>query len=111
MGFRLPSSIRDFYCEAGYGFIKTDVNFYNRIMAPGEIADFMCDSEEYGYVDKSIYDEDEVPFMQIAYEDFLTIEYKNGEEGAIKYFGEIIAESFSEFLDKMMESPNYYIGN
>lgn len=109
MGFLFPESLKAFYCEVGYGFIKTSPNFINRIMSPSDIADFICESEEYEYVDKSIYNEDELVFMHIADEDFLTIEYKDNMEGAIKYFGEKIANSFIEFLEKMIEAPNYYI--
>lgn len=109
MGFRFPKSLETFYREIGYGFIKGSPNFINRIMAPEDIADFVCDSEEYEFVDKSIYDEDELVFMHLSDEDFLTIEYKDGNGEVIKYFGDIIAYSFEEFLEKILEKPNYYI--
>lgn len=109
MGFKFPKSLEIFYREVGYGFINASPNFINRIMEPSDIADFICSSEEYAYIDKSIYDEDELVFMHISSEDFVTMDYKNYKEGVIKYFGEIIANSFAEFLEKMLEDPNYYI--
>ncbi len=109
MGFLFPKSLKAFYCEVGYGFVKTSPNFINRIMSPSDIADFICDDEQYEYIDKSLYDEYEIVFMHISDEDFLTIEYKDNKEGAIKYFGVRIADSLIEFLEKMIEVPNYYI--
>ena len=109
MGFQFPDPLRKFYQEVGYGFIKATPNFHNRIMPPSDVADFVCGSEEYQYVDKSIYDENELVFMQIAYEDFLTIDYKNHKEGQIKYFGDVIADTLVNFLNKILKKPDFYI--
>lgn len=109
MGFSFPPSLREFYLEIGYGFLKNTPNFINRIMEPSDVADFVCLEEEYMYVDRSIYPENELVFMHISGEDFLALEYDGGCEGAVKYLGEIIASSFADFLKKMIEKPNYYI--
>ena len=50
-----PEELKLFYEEIGFGFISRDINFFNRIMSPSDIADFMCDDELYDYVDKTIY--------------------------------------------------------
>lgn len=109
IGFRFPQSLDTFYREVGYGFIKSSPNFINRIMAPMDIADFVCNGEAYEFVDRSIYDKNELVFMHISDEDFLTMEYKDGKEGTVKYFGRTIADSFMEFLGRMLEMPGYYI--
>ncbi len=109
MGIKFPKSLYEFYSEIGYGFVKGSPNFINRIMAPADIADFVCNNDVYSYVDRSIYNRNEFVFMHIADEDFLTIEYVNGREGAIKYFSRKIAETYMEFLERMLQDPNYYI--
>ena len=106
MGFTFPETLNAFYNEIGFGFVKSSSNFINRIMSPTDIADFVCNSEEYEYVDKSIYREDELVFMHVSDEDFITIAY---EEGDIRYLGEKIADSLVEFLEKIIAVPNYYI--
>ena len=78
-------------------------------MAPNDVADFMCDDEEYQYVDKSIYSENEMIFFHIADEDFLTIEMLGDNSGAVKYFDEVIAVDLIDFINKMMVNPNYFI--
>lgn len=109
MKLSLPDCIKIFYKEVGYGFLMGDKNYINRIMAPDDIADYVCNENIYEYVDKSIYEENELVFMHISDEDFLTIIYKGEDEGKILYFGQKIAESFEEFIKKMCSSPNYYI--
>lgn len=108
LGYSFPPILRAFYCEVGYGFIKENPSFINRIMAPDDVADFMCE-EEYQYVDKSIYSENEMIFFHIADEDFLTIEMLGDNSGAVKYFDEIIAVDLIDFINKMMVNPNYFI--
>lgn len=109
MGYLFPPKLKQFYSEVGYGFIKGSPSFINRIMTPSDVADFMCDDEEYQYVDKSVYNECEMVFFHISGEDYLTIELYGDNEGAIKYFDEIIAVDFIEFIEKMMSNPNYFV--
>ena len=103
MGMKFPASLAIFYREIGYGFIKGEPYFINRIMAPDDIADFVCGEEEYAYVDKSIYGPNSLVFLHISDEDFLTIDYEDGKEGCIRYFGGVIANSFIEFLEKALK--------
>ena len=107
MGFEFPNCIKEFYREIGYGFIGKDPNFYNRIMHPNDIADFVCDDEVYEYVDKSLYDDDELVFMHIDSEDFVTIKCSGESEGKIMLFGKKIANSFEELIEGMYKNPDY----
>lgn len=109
MGFPFPNSLRVFYREIGYGFFKASPAFINRIMEPADIADFMCEADEYAHVDRDVYPEDELVFMHISGDDFLTIEYSGRKEGAVKYFGDIIAPSFADFISRMAENPGYFV--
>lgn len=111
MNFKFPNCIKEFYREIGYGFIGKNPYFINRIMAPDDIADYVCGDDVYEYVDKSIYGDDELVFMHISDEDFLTIKCSGELEGKIIYFGRKIANSFEEFIKEMYNNPNYYIGN
>ena len=109
MQFEFPNCIKEFYREIGYGFIAKNPNFYNRIMHPDDIADYVCNDDVYEYVDKSVYGDDELVFMHIQDEDFLTIKCSGELEGKIIYMGSIIADSFEEFIKEMYNNPNYYI--
>lgn len=109
LGYSFPTILRAFYSEVGYGFIKGSPSFINRIMAPDDVADFMCDDEKYQYVDKSIYSENEMIFFHIADEDFLTIELLGENSGAIKYFDDVIAVDLIDFINRMLVNPNYFI--
>lgn len=78
-------------------------------MSPSDIADYVCGEDIYEYADKSIYGKDELVFLHIGNEDFLTIVFKGERKGSILYFGEKIADSLEEFVTKMIDTVNYYI--
>lgn len=109
MGFSFPTMLKVFYREVGYGFIKGSPSFINRIMEPNDVADFMCEDEEYQFVDRTIYNEGDLIFFHISDQDFLTIELNGENSGAIKYFDGIIAIDLLDFVNKMMVDPNYFI--
>ncbi len=104
-----PAELINFYNEVGYGFLSSDKYYINRIMSPTDIADFMCNEEPYDCIDRSIYEENEMAFMHISGEDFLTILLDGVDKGSIMYFGTIIAESFYSFVEKMYNEPNFYM--
>ena len=109
MEMAFPSQLKEFYQDIGYGFFNGDQFNINRIMSPSDIADFMCNDEPYDCIDKSIYEENEMPFMHISGEDFLTIVSDGDDKGSILYFGTKIAESFYSFVEKMYREPNFYL--
>ena len=105
MQFSFPEELRCFYSEIGYGFIRGSKSFANRIMPPVAVADYVCFDDFYEYVDRSIYSDDDIPFFDLSAEDFLMIR----KDGKIVYFGDIIADSFTEFIEKELENPDYFI--
>lgn len=107
MKFEFPNCIKEFYREIGYGFIGKDPNFYNRIMHPDDIADYVCGDDVYEYVDKSFYGDDELVFMHIQDEDFVTIKCSGKLEGKIIFLGKKIADSFEQFIKEMYINPDY----
>lgn len=111
MGMSFPVELSQLYHEIGYGFICLDDKTHiNRIMHPSEIADFWCHDEEYEYVDRDIYDNDELAFFHLGGEgDFITIKFSGESKGEIFYFGKLIANSLYEFLVNMINKTNYYM--
>lgn len=109
MGFEFPESLKTFYKEIGYGFFGNNKNFINRLMSPEDIADYVCNESVYKYVDKSFYSENQLVFIHISDEDFLTIIHKGENKGNILYFGDKIADAFEEFIKKIIITPDYYI--
>lgn len=111
MQIEFPSQLKEFYFQIGYGFLcKDDKTHTNRIMEPDDIADFYCEDEIYEYVDRDLYEEDEMVFFDLGGEgDFLTIKLEGNDQGAVYYFGRKIADSLMEFVTKMDVETNYYI--
>ena len=103
MHFRFPEELRCFYSEIGYGFIKGSKSFTNRIMPPDDVADYVCFDSFFEYVDRSIYSAEDILFFHLSDEDFLMIR----KDGKIVYFGEVIADSFIDFMRKELEVPGY----
>jgi len=108
---KFPSELKEFYIEIGYGFLcKNDKTHTNRIMDPSDIADFYCGDEVYNYVDRDLYDSNEIIFFDLGGEgDFLTIKSDKNDNSAVYYFGRKIADSLKEFLINMNLNTNYYI--
>ena len=112
MGRKFPDELKLFYLEIGYGFLcKEDKTHTNRIMHPSDIADFYCEDEVYSYVDRDLYENNEMIFFDLGGEgDFIT--FKVGEQGKnseVYYFGKKIADSLNDFLIKMNLDTNYYM--
>ena len=64
-----------------------------------------CFDSFFEYVDHSIYSAEDIPFFHLSDEDFLMIR----KDGKIVYFGEVIADSFIDFMRKELEVPDFFI--
>ncbi|MFW2503373.1 SMI1/KNR4 family protein [Clostridium diolis] len=106
-----PSQLKEFYLEIGYGFLcKDDRTHTNRLMHPSDIADFYCEDEVYNYVDRDLYESNEMIFFDLGGEgDFLTLKLDEEDKGTVYYFGKKIADSLKDFLIKMDLETNYYM--
>lgn len=111
IGREFPSELKEFYSEIGYGFLcKEDKTHTNRIMHPSDIADFYCEDEVYNYVDRDLYESDELIFFDLGGEgDFLTLKLDEKDNGAVYYFGRKVAGSLKDFFIKMNQETNYYM--
>jgi NAD-dependent SIR2 family protein deacetylase len=74
-------------------------------MPPDDVADYVCFDSFFEYVDRSIYSAEDIPFFHLSDEDFLMIR----KDGKIVYFGEVIADSFIDFMRKELEVPDFFI--
>lgn len=111
---KLPSELKDFYREIGYGFVRPDDCFFvDRIMTPNDIVDFIRGNNAYANDERRKYylKEGYFPFYEVSETTCLTIEVNIGSEYecAIYYEDEKIADSLLEFLNKMEIEADYYL--
>lgn len=112
MGRKFPDDLKKFYFEIGYGFLcKDDKTHTNRIMHPRDIADFYSGDELYSYVDRDLYESNEMVFFALNGQgDFLTLRLDELKDyGAVYYFDRKISDSLKDFLMKMNQKTNYYM--
>ena len=113
---RFPDELRRFYLEVGYGYLGyDDPDFANQLMHPQEIAKLKLVLDYYGNMfqdDLEYYTSDCVfPFFDLGGEaDYLVIQLEGDYAGSILYCGRPIASSFQEFVSKMCEETDYFIG-
>ena len=112
LGLKFPTDFREFLIEVGYGFLSKSVNNINRIMGPASIRDARLKVNDFEfYPDIEVYEEleeDKLIFFEANESALLLIEL--GEKNNSIYYDEIkIADSFEEFLRKIMDDDNYYI--
>lgn len=99
--YRIPRELEIFYKQVGYGFLCCEDNeFIDRIIDPNSIVELINNNIVYLNTDKLL------PFFEISNGCYITINIKTGK---IFYFDNVIAESLTEFLDKMDKEPDYYI--
>ncbi|MEH7705661.1 1,3-beta-glucan synthase regulator [Bacillus toyonensis] len=111
----LPKELKCFYQEIGCGFLESDKRtFFNRFMDPISVADFRLRQDIYEYNPNfdDVDDEESLVFFEVSEISFLTIKFKEENElGQCPIYSDStkIADSLEEFLNKMVENPDYYI--
>ncbi len=116
LSMQFPSELKQFYLEVGYGYLGNDnPDFQNQIMHPMEIAKLKLGLDFYGnmftedfeyYTSKSVF-----PFFDLGGEaDYLVIQLDGDCAGSVIYCGRPIASSFKEFVKKMCDQTDYFIG-
>ena len=112
MGFSLPSELKKFYETFGYGFISDNKTNINRILDPLSVSDLRLKTNEYEfYVDLDLYDEfgeDKLLFFEANEGVLFSIEITESMKQKIYFYGEIIADSLAEFLEKYSKDNHYY---
>ncbi|MBC1500994.1 SMI1/KNR4 family protein [Listeria weihenstephanensis] len=112
LGIEFPVSLKDFYNEIGYGFLKNSGSNVNRLMDPESVRDFRLRTNDFEFFpDIEIYDEyeeDKLIFFE-ASETALMAIGTTKTDNKIYYYDVPIAGSLEEFLLKMMEDDKYYL--
>ena len=116
LSMRFPEELRKFYLEVGCGTLgNDDPDFRNEIMHPVEAAKLKLGLDFYANMyqeDLDYYTAPDVfPFFDLGGEaDYLVIQLTGEHVGAIIYCGRPIAASFNEFVQRMHERTDYFIG-
>ena len=111
-----PDELKQFYQAVGYGYLgNDDPDFTNQLMPPLEIAKLKLGLDFYGNMytdDLEYYTSSSVfPFFDLGGEaDYLVLQMEGDRAGAVLYCGRLIASSFQEFVEKMCEQTDYFIG-
>ncbi|OXT15107.1 SMI1/KNR4 family protein [Bacillus sp. OG2] len=114
LGFELPNELKDFYLEVGYGFIKgSNENTINRIMDPYTIAEITLREGIYEFDPdlEGIYEEDDkLVFFEVNEGVYLTLDLNTPKQTPVYFFETQIAGSLEEFIRKIDEDAEYYMG-
>ena len=111
MGLKFPEELRAFYKEVGYGFISdgSDDCGINRLMAPLGCASIRL-REDYYEADPDlemyeIYEKNSIIFYEFNEGVYGAI---GMEDGKIYFASNVIADSLTEFLEKMSINTEYW---
>lgn len=112
IGVFFPEDLIRFYGEVGYGFLKSKVDFFNRIMDPDSIREFRLregqfanNSELEVYADS---ERDKLVFFEVCEGYYLSIGISKRNKGEIYSGKKMIAKNFKEFLIKYQEDERYF---
>lgn len=111
LGFELPSELREFYLQVGYGFITGENNGINRMMDPCTIADITLREDIYEFDPDldGIYEEDDrLVFFEVNEGVYLTLGLNTNKQSPVYYFDTQIAESLEGFLRKINSDIEYF---
>lgn len=122
LGFTLPSELKDFYREIGYGFLvcskqeNKNKEFYNtnRINSPSMIKEILVNGQESGLISSEAFDliePGDIPFFEISDSaNFLVMKANSKFENSVwSDCGVLIEESFERFIWKLYNTdPEYY---
>lgn len=108
MGEKFPYELRMFYKEVGYGFIASEENAVNRIIAPLGCARIRLREGVYeADPDLEMYERYEKEFLlffEVNEGVYVSIRLGEAEKSEIYFAGEKIANSLEEFLVKIRDS-------
>jgi antitoxin YxxD len=108
---KFPEELRNFYLEIGPGFLTSSSTKINRIMGPGNIAEFILEEGMYegtSFCADYNSDKSKIVFFEAFEEVFFSIEM-NGKDKNPVYFTDLkLSDSLEEFLHKMDEDNNFY---
>lgn len=107
---RLPKELTSFFLTIGYGFFKSSLANFNRLMDPYSIRDFKLKRNDFEfYADMELYEhlEDRLVFFEVSTA-LLAIELTEKETSRIYYDDRVIADSLAEFVRKLSLDETYF---
>lgn len=108
MGIRFPGDLFDFYLEYGYGFVINTKQAINRLMDPQSCADIRLREDIYEFDPDlemyEIYEDETLLFFEINEGVYASIGMNDGK---IYFADQVIADSLSDFLKKIVD-PDYW---
>jgi hypothetical protein len=125
LGYKIPSQLRQFYHEIGYGSLThpkefpKDYVFYNAnaVHSPSLILEMLEKGQESGYISEDVYEDlkpGDIPFFEIGdSSSFMIMKALSDNPNAIWYMGmEKIEDSLEQFIHNLYYiSPAYYADN
>ncbi len=111
LGFSLPSTLKDFYSQIGYGWLgsesRTDVR--NLIAHPLDLVDLYKGESELSPPEGFL--EGDLPVFDCGGFRFLVMRPDSGSQGVYRDDGGnlVIADDFIAFIDKLIKDPLFYV--
>ena len=101
----IPSELKKFWIEQGYGFIGQNEDNFQRLLNPTEIIDFINKTGDHHWIpDDKFYDSiKEKGFVIMEYSEYIYfwIGTQTDNLGKIFYFDNVISNSFNELINKL----------
>lgn len=124
-GYELPSQLKAFYKEVGYGFLtrpheyQEDYQFSNtnRVNPPDLLTEMLENGQSSGLISEDAYEllqPGDIPFFEIGdSSSFMFMKTKSDNPNAVWYMGAVkVADYLEEFIHKLYyDGPAYYAEN
>ena len=111
--FSLPTELKEFYIQVGYGFLwQTNKDSFDRILSPKQVAQITLKEDFYGgdpdlelYDD--LYEDEKLLFFEVNEGVYLAIDkHNNNGKNAVFYFEDKISDSLEEFVRNFISNPD-----
>ena len=110
MGRKFPEELKRFYLEVGFGYFDTESkNWLNLLMSPTQIADYYLARGYYEYSeDREFMKDDELVFFEVDSNVHIKLKISGENVGKVYFGRKMIADSFSEFVQKMDDCSTFF---
>ena len=109
----IPSDLREFWTNVGYGFIRSANHNTNRILDPISVIDFRLGQGDFEILpDIEIYKEyqdNKLVFFEGNESAYLSIGISGEISGKVFYYDVEVASSLEVFLEKILSNDTYYV--
>lgn len=113
IGRALPSQLKRFYLDVGYGFVSASsdnaitTTALNKILEPLEVSDLILGESiltpEGGFL------EYEVPFFNVVEELYLTLRYDEFSDPKVYTMtNNVVSDSLEDFISELIANPDFY---